>query len=105
MVTWEQLTALEPRLLQLEGRIEQVRDDPAAPYFCANETWAGYDTPTDGFKAWVSILVGWFARTDVLVMQSEEAYELAYRHLYGLLPACRNCGCGPGWGARDGGRG
>lgn len=87
-MTFADLVALEPRLGSLEAEIKAIRR-PDEGEVCANELWY-----RDGYKRRMSALVGWYRvgpRHDVLV--TPEAYELAYSHLYNLLPDCRDCGC------------
>jgi hypothetical protein len=87
-VTWKWLTAEEPALLRLEKDIRAVRDD-GGPSFCANRQW--YGRRDDGFKGRVYYLAGFSARNRNL--RTMEAYDVALKHLYALLPDCRNCGC------------
>lgn len=94
--TWQNLIALEPRLLALYLEARDVRppDDPTAP-FCANTVWFGWGARDGGFKRRLSALVGWKAprrRDDRLYTNA--AYEVAYRTIYAALPACRRgCAC------------
>ena len=87
-MTFAQLVRLEPRLKTLEADIRRVRDDRRKRAFCANHVWYG----PDGFKGRLLQLVGWHAANERL--RSPEVYDLAYEHLYNLLPDCRNCLCG-----------
>lgn len=88
-MNFKQLAQLEPRLAAIETAIRQLRDDRRNRSFCANAHWYG----PDGFKARLSQLVGWNAAVNT-PLRSPEAYDVAYEHLYGLLPGCRNCLCG-----------
>jgi hypothetical protein len=87
-LTWTVLTEIEPRLLDLERRIKAVKR-PRSGYFCANDWWYG----RGGFKRDMLRLVGWDARSNDARITTPEAYDLAYHHLYNLLPDCRGCAC------------
>lgn len=90
--TWETLTKAEPRLIELYNAVAAVKDDGTEPAFCANDWWYG----DNGFKDRMSDLVGWGAdegNPQHALLETEEAYSLAYDTLYDLLPECRNCGC------------
>lgn len=93
-MTWDELVRLEPRLLDLEREVRAIRDDKRKPSFCANAVWLGYGIPgLAGLKLKMTRLVGWEARGKAEGLHTERAYDVAYSHLYGLLPDCRNCGC------------
>jgi hypothetical protein len=81
--TFERLCELEPRLLGLASEIRSIRDDSRR--FCANRTW--YRDFEVRFNSWV----GWYAWNPGL--RNEEAYNVAFQHLYRLLPGCRDCTC------------
>lgn len=93
-MSFKELVALEPRLGELEadmrGHAERNRDTPK---YCANAWWYGYPhTDFEGFKLTFIQLVGTLARDERL--RSSAAYELAYDHLYHLLPDCKvGCAC------------
>src|SRR5215208_2067079 len=89
-VTWENLVEVEPRLRALERDVQTVADK-GGPSFCANAIWYGYLDPEFGFKERMTRYMGWIA--EVPELRSIEAYDLAYEHLYDLLPDCRNCTC------------
>ncbi|MCL5957865.1 MAG: hypothetical protein M1358_00880 [Chloroflexi bacterium] len=90
-LTWADLTALEPGLITLEREIKAIRV-PAGQVFCGNACWYGYGGYR-GFKRPLTNLVGWYARKTDRALCSNEAYDLAYKHLYSLLPDCRGCSC------------
>jgi hypothetical protein len=106
-MTWEALVALDPglRVLEREARMHARLDRlkrqllrhewllPAevqrwAQRSCANDIWYR----PGGLKQRMANLVGHGARNPAL--KSSEAYDVAYEHLYALLPDCRNCWCG-----------
>lgn len=89
-VTWKMLIELEPRLIDLERRIKAIKDNKKKPSFCAN--WFWYSSP-NRFRNHMSDLVGWDAEGDNPILKSSKAYDVAYEHLYSLLPNCRNCIC------------
>lgn len=87
---WGDLVRAEPELGNLELAIKSVR--PNDKRFCANAVWYGYGPWAHrGFKARMQRLAGWDARNPAL--RTQEAYDLAYDHLYSLLPDCRGCSC------------
>ena len=88
--TWAQLVKREPLLGALEASIREVR--PMGPHYCANARWYGYNEWRGrGMKPRLERLVGWVARCPDL--RTSEAYDVAYRHLYKLLPDCLDCLC------------
>lgn len=91
--TWRALVCREIRLAHLKRRVQLVRDDPAAPSFCANAHWYGYGGHEPGFKAQLAGLVGEGARPGDPILGTRAAYEVAAETLRALLPPCRNCGC------------
>jgi hypothetical protein len=89
---FDELARLEPRLRDLETRAESYRRDKN-PNFCANAVWYGYSGFRPGLKEMLCELVGWDVRGR-RVLETEEAYDVAYDHVYELLPDCRGrCGC------------
>ena len=85
------LTDLEPRLAELESRVRAIEDDGRASFFCSNYVWL----PMQGD---LKRLVGVDRRgaPDELregPLWDSRSFESAYKHLSGLLPKCRNCGC------------
>jgi|GEM_PF-6805732 len=96
-LTWQKLTQLEPRLLEVLKQAQAVKDDKSERSFCANRVWFGYDEPGPGprgLKSKVSSLVGWCSvNAGHPVLGSSEAYDLAYRTVYDALPYCRDCAC------------
>jgi hypothetical protein len=90
---WQEVVALEPRLAELRKAVRAVKDDPAAPSFCANRHWYG-DGETPGFRDRLSALVGW-EREDPgpALLFTADAYDACYNTLYAALPNCRTCSC------------
>src|SRR5207245_967771 len=89
---FESVCSLEPRLLDLEAKVIEIKDEGQTPWFCANHRWygcAGGDLCIckGGIKRELLRLVGAGAENPRL--QTERAYDLAYDHLYALLPPCR----------------
>jgi hypothetical protein len=87
MITWDELVELEPRLLDLEKDVKSVKDDQSRESFCANDVWYGI------FRSDLSSLVGRYSRGNDAKLRTPYAFEVAYNHLYELLPPCRNCLC------------
>lgn len=84
--TWQRLVEIEPRLAALEGEIRAIKPGRG---FCANAVWYGY-ARRPSLKDRMSRLVGWDATNPAL--RDPKAYDVAYQHLYKLLPDCRHDG-------------
>jgi hypothetical protein len=82
-VTFRQLAKAEPGLLALERAIKRLKPD--SPHWCANRCWY------EAFDRWFDGLVGWNAYHPSL--RNEVAYNVAFHHLYWLMPACHDCFC------------
>lgn len=83
--TWEQLAALDPRLATLAAEAAAVHDDGRPEGFCAHAYWYGR------FKPRLLALVGWEASSRAQpALRAMDAYDVAYEHVYGLLPDCRH---------------
>src|SRR5262249_27834475 len=93
-LTFENLVAHEPRLADL---LEEARSyhKKRPRGFCRYDTWYSWRQPERGLRRRMAQLVGWeTGRDDVL--GTSAAYELAYRTIYGALPACKHGGgCRP----------
>ena len=89
VITWEALTEREPRLAQMYTEIAHVTDDKISATFCANRLWYIQ------FEPRLLNLVGSRAEMPDKLVRAPEAYTLARRTLYRLLPDCRNCVCVP----------
>lgn len=88
--SYEELRALEPRLAELEQKLEAVTDD-GGPWFCSNFVWLPLNAE---LKALVGVArVDRFQAGDPPELASSYSYETAYRALSPLLPPCRGCGC------------
>ena len=87
-ITWETLVARESGLARLRLEVEAVKDE-GGPSFCANKVWY------IEFKPRLRELVGAGARKNDPILCSPQAYEVAHRTLYRLLPDCRDCICFP----------
>lgn len=86
-LTWTDLVDQEPRLGLLERDILYHAKQHQSGRYCAHRHWFGYAAP-QGFKDRLCQLVGWEANGSTL--RSSEAYDVAYDHLYALLPNCRH---------------
>jgi hypothetical protein len=84
--TFDELMALEPRLgvLLREAKAHQQRKG-----FCANAVWYGYDG-SGGLKGRLLMLVGWERRPRHEVLNTQEAYDVAYETIYRALPDCNH---------------
>ena len=92
-ITWDELTALEPRLLALLQEAEAIKDDKRKPSFCANAHWYGYGGHP-GIKPRLLELVGWARPYGSAELRGTRAYDVAYETIYDALPDCRgDCSC------------
>jgi len=91
-ITWSLLCDLEPRLIHLLAKVRGIEDDKRKPSFCANSIWYG-EYGQEGIKPRLVQLVGWQAMGSDPRLKTTQAYDLAYKKLYNLLPPCRNCNC------------
>lgn len=91
-LSWDGLVDADYRLGVLLDLIEDLK--PGDGHFCANEAWYGTTDPDAGIRARMDALVGWNREESTPdLLQSREAYDLAYDTLYDALPNCRGCGC------------
>jgi hypothetical protein len=89
-LSWERIVEIEPRLKHTE-KVIRALTDKGGRYFCANELWYGYNDISQSFKGVVIRYAGDYAERGEL--RSNAAYDIAYEHLYDLLPGCRDCLC------------
>lgn len=90
---WNELVKIEPRLLDLaDEAMAYKKASHGKKYVCANDRWYGYgEWKGRGIKERLIYLVGWLScRPELKTM---EAYDVAYQHIYNLLPACQDCAC------------
>lgn len=93
MITWEQITEAEPRLLDLLKEAQGVKDKGGS-YFCANDIWYRGNKEHASFKQRLFPLVGDEASKSLPgFMRTSKAWDIAYRKVYDVLPPCRNCIC------------
>lgn len=71
----------------IEHDIKYEKDDKSKNWYCANRVWY------DRYKERVIQAVGWESRDRNPDLHTSDAYDIVYRHLYDLLPPCRNCNC------------
>lgn len=84
-LTWDELTAREPRLAALYRRIAGLRVDDE---FCAHEHWFGRNNT----KGDLQRIVGWYSDNEDAALRTRQVYEVAHRTLYNRLPYCRHEG-------------
>ncbi|MFA0844394.1 hypothetical protein [Streptomyces rochei] len=83
MITWPELTAAEPRLIELE---EAVRLEAATAETDSMWSFSIYWSRT--LRPAIRPLVGWDRDTGAHPhLETEEAWRVAISHLIGLLPA------------------
>ncbi len=82
MITFEELCKIEPRPQELSDEISKVKDLGGPDGFSASLLWYTVHKPR------VAALVGWEA--DDSRIATHEAYDVAYQHLYELLPDDRD---------------
>jgi hypothetical protein len=80
-MTFDQIKRVEPELARMEAHIKQI-GRKRGQNFCANGLWTCYFHPA------MCGLVGWEATRPEL--RSSQAYNVANRHLYNLLPHCKH---------------
>jgi hypothetical protein len=90
--TFEALAALEPGLAGLLAEARASAADAGDPHFCANAVWYGYEGHP-GIKQRLLRLVGWERSDRHPVLSTPCAYDVAYEHIYEMLPPCRDCAC------------
>lgn len=90
---WNELVKIEPRLLNLvDEAMAYKKASTGKKYVCANDRWYGYgEWKGRGIKERLIYLVGWLSSRPEL--KTMEAYDVAYQHIYSLLPDCRDCAC------------
>jgi hypothetical protein len=88
--TFAALAKLEPELRALAAAARhQRRIARGLPSYCANQVWIFQ------FKPRLCGLVGWSSQHPEPLLHTRAAYDVAYDHIYQLLPDCRNCLCFP----------
>ena len=82
--------ALEPRLIVL---LAEAREHQGGEGFCANDIWYGH-ARHPGLKEQLVKLVGWgragWEQRNDSVLNRSEAYDEAYKAIYGALPDCQH---------------
>jgi hypothetical protein len=93
-ITWKELVKIEPELLELAKEAQAYKEESKGKdYVCANDRWYGYGKWRDkSIRLRLIQLVGWTRKDDARLYTSE-AYDVAYQHVYNLLPDCKNCWC------------
>lgn len=91
--TFNHLVVLSPALAELEKEAKAYkRSSVGKESVCANDRWYGYgEWKGKSIRRRLIHLVGWCAGLESL--KSCYAYDLAYHHLYDLLPDCKACRC------------
>lgn len=82
-MTWEEMAAIEPKLLTL---LEKAQSYKSREGFCANKIWYG----PNGLRQKLTRLVGFGASKRQL--RTAQAYDLAYSKIYNALPDCQHDG-------------
>jgi len=105
-VTWMEIVVADPAVGKLEQAIKRLQarktsdqdwkkeiahveangEQPRLTY-CGNQTWY------ENYKPLVVRLIGRERKQHHSVLSSSEAYEVAYKHLYELIPACERSSC------------
>lgn len=117
-VEFFKLCELEPKLKILASDIFKVIDDKTTTCFCANTIWyrrfkprlvklVGFDAGIIEEKEMPKTPHGFYHISEIMdfvkknppirikidpKLTTIEAYDIAYRFLYEILPPCRNCG-------------
>src|SRR6266446_9501706 len=87
-ITWEQLAAIQPRLLDFLREAQTIQDDHTQPSFCGNLAWSRSRIRGD-LKHLVGLRLSEGADPR---LRTQRSYDVAYHKLYDALPPCRNCG-------------
>lgn len=91
MPRFEELVRLEPRLAELERRVEAVRDPGGQGFFCSNHVWLPL---ASDLRLLVGVYrPGWSSRAPGDPLYDSHAFEACYLHLSPRMPPCRGCGC------------
>lgn len=109
---YEELLALEPRLVELEEEAKAIFDDGKMSFFCSNYEWlpinaklkallgtgrkepaANSESPLLDEDFEEGIEGGEEEDEGPGLLCDSRVYEIAYLRLSVLLPPCRNCGC------------
>lgn len=95
--TFDDLVTVEPCLQWLADDATAYHKSHGRKHRrCANNRWYGYhEWEGLGIKARLKELVGTESRYSKvkIPLRSSYAWNLAYDHLYELLPTCRGCNC------------
>lgn len=83
MITWTELTAAEPRLIDLEQEVlAEAKTADGDPMWSFSQYWSWTLRPA------IRPLVGWGRETGARPeLHTEEAWHATISHLIGLLPA------------------
>ena len=94
-LVWAELVEIEPALLGLANAAAAYeKASRGEDSICANNRWYGHGPWRGrGLRGQLVSLVGFLSRRPDPRLKTTEAYDLAYRHIYRLLPDCRSCGC------------
>jgi hypothetical protein len=76
-LTWDELVEIEPRLDSLLAQVEDSRPSRKKGF--------NYEIAWGRFKDPISDLVGWHRRDGDPRLQTREAYEVVYWHLWHVL--------------------
>lgn len=87
--TFADLTRLEPRLRDLASSARALARVEARKwkYACGNRVFYAAVKPR------LVYLVGFLRADKHPVLGSRDAYDVAYEHLYHLMPDCKECSC------------
>jgi len=81
------LCKLSPDLREFYGKVQSIRDDGSAPYFCANRVWDGE------LRDRLDEIVGWNTPEAFDArLRTWQAHNLARHFCFSALPNCRRCG-------------
>ena len=83
--TWPKLVKAEPRLIELFRQAEAISSEND-PHFCANKVWI------KKLKPRLAGLVGGEVK-DHPMLGSIQAYDIASRMVFRVLPGCQDCSC------------
>jgi len=86
-LTFADMAVMEPELQELLDEAKRVSVDRR---FCRNHAWYSYLNEPDRFKNRMLKLVGFNSQSKAPLMHTSEAYDLAYKTIYEVLPPCQH---------------
>ncbi len=83
MITYQELEELEPKLIELLAEAKRSAEMPGT-WGAKNYLWYGQNG-SRGMKHSIVGIVGMFRKKGPAILQTSEAYDVAYKELYRTL--------------------